>query len=398
MGNPIQVIADNVRLVASGRNWIEGDAIEQLKHVSRLPNMAEVVGLPDLHPGRGYPIGAACLSPDTLYPALVGNDIGCGMALYATDAAARKVKHDKWEKALRQKAFIDQADWSDEGSRRLADKVEQQGAGIEENMDGALLQSCAHSFGTIGGGNHFAEFQSVKTIHDAALFEEQGLSRGIVYLLVHSGSRGLGQKILRGHVDQYGHAGLDVTTAAAAHYLSRHNLALRWAEVNRELIAARICAALGLDARQVLDINHNLVEPYTAAAQSGWLHRKGVTPADQGMVMIPGSRGSASYLVQPLPSPLSLSSLAHGAGRKWVRTECAGRLKSKYQLRELQRTALGSRVICDDKALMYEEAPEAYKSIDIVVSDLVDAGLCRLIAEFVPVMTYKTADQERCCK
>ena len=111
------------------------------------------------------------------------------------------------------------------------------------------------------------------------------------------------------------------------------------------------------------------------------LHRKGAAPSDRGPVVIPGSRGTLSYLVQPSgESASSLDSLAHGAGRKWKRGEARARLSARQRPEDLQKTALGGQVICEDKDLLYDEAPEAYKGIDRVVADLVDAGLCRIIA------------------
>jgi release factor H-coupled RctB family protein len=81
-------------LIASPDTWIEGDALHQLAQTAALPGMRAAVGLPDLHPGKGYPIGAAFLS-ERIYPALVGNDIGCGMALWQTDLSRRKFKPER---------------------------------------------------------------------------------------------------------------------------------------------------------------------------------------------------------------------------------------------------------------------------------------------------------------
>ena len=129
-------------------------------------------------------------------------------------------------------------------------------------------------------------------------------------------------------------------------------------------------------------MNHNLVVSKQLGDETGWLHRKGATPSDQGYVVIPGSRGDYSYLVEPLPSATGLYSLAHGAGRKWKRGDCQGRLSHKYKKDDLLKTALGSRVICNDKELLYDEAPQAYKKCESIISDLVDAGVVRLVARF----------------
>lgn len=150
-------------------------------------------------------------------------------------------------------------------------------------------------------------------------------------------------------------------------------------------------------AEPVSDINHNTVTFETVDGQQGWLHRKGATPSDQSLVMLPGSRDDYSYLLEPLENAgsLSLHSLAHGAGRKWQRTDCKGRLDRIATPAQLSRTSLGGRVICNDRALIYGEAPQAYKSVDSVLGCLVGAGLARVVYRSKPVLTYKTRGE--CC-
>jgi release factor H-coupled RctB family protein len=382
MGNSPFSQIEKTAVVASADTWIEGRAVQQLEKTAELPGMIRAVGMPDLHPGRGYPIGAAFLSQECFYPALVGNDIGCGMSLWTTDLAARKAKPEKLARKLTGLDAPMDDDWS---------------ALVAEQMAARGLETTGfeRSLGTIGGGNHFAEFQKVDEIFDLDTFSELGLNKNQLVLLVHSGSRGLGQQILTQHVEGFSHAGLEAGTPEADQYLERHNQALTFAELNRYLIARRFFDAVGTDGQQVLDVNHNLVEPVSLPQDStGWLHRKGATPADRGLVMIPGSRGHASYLVKPkLEGGVrwdSLSSLAHGAGRKWIRSDCRERLEKRFRIDDLERTSLGSRVVCKDKALMFEEAPEAYKSIDSVIQAMLDADLIERVARFHPVVTYKT--------
>lgn len=100
MGNYIRPLSDVVFSIASDNLWIEDSAIQQLYTTAKLTDMKRVIGMPDLHPGRGYPIGAAFFSRGRFYPALVGNDIGCGMALWQTDILGRKYNADKLEKRL----------------------------------------------------------------------------------------------------------------------------------------------------------------------------------------------------------------------------------------------------------------------------------------------------------
>ena len=113
-------------------------------------------------------------------------------------------------------------------------------------------------------------------------------------------------------------------------------------------------------------------------------------------LVIPGSRGALSYLVKPVGDGASHAwSLAHGAGRKWARSETRLRVRERFRVSELMQTSLGSRVICDDRDLLYEEAPMAYKPVESVIEALVEAGLIRVIATLRPVLTYKTRGLRR---
>lgn len=378
-----------VRIVASDDNWIESDAIAQLKKTAELPGMKLAVGLPDLHPGKGQPIGAAFVTENIIYPHLVGSDIGCGMALYEFNKSRRKLKLDKLEKQLRNFESIDE---------EVADCVDSPPDLSAFDFPNELNKK----LGTVGGGNHFFECQSVHEIIDEAAFDCINVNKNSLFLLVHSGSRGLGQHILTQHVSQYGGAG--IKDDSADQYLLKHNFANDWAVLNRQVIADKIERLVGSELKNILDVSHNHVYPLSASEcealqlntdQKYWIHRKGASPSNQGLVMIPGSRGSLSYLVKPVissngDSAISGFSLAHGAGRKWKRSDCKGRISHRFTVKELESTPIGSRVICENRNLLYEEAPQAYKNIDGVVSDLVDAGLITVIASFKPVISFKT--------
>ena len=387
MGNLIFDEGDTrVRVITNERVWLEDAALEQLRITARLPHIREAVGLPDLHPGRGYPVGAAFFSVHHFYPALVGGDIGCGMGLWQTDLRAHVASASKLEKQL---GNIDGP--LPEGL--MEDALAQLREIATEHLP-ATFHMLGESLGTIGGGNHFAELQLVDAVYD----EAAGIDKKRVHLLVHSGSRGLGGAILRAHVEQFGHAGLAADSLAARDYLAQHDAALEYASLNRIWIARRILQAMRAKAQYLLDVSHNHVVPARFSGADGFLHRKGATPADQGMVMIPGLRGDFSYLVMPLVDCHdALDSLAHGAGRKWARSDCVGRLAHKFKSDELRKTRFGSTVVCSDKELLYEEAPQAYKDVDDVVASLVDAGLVRLIARFKPLLTYKKGAMATCC-
>jgi release factor H-coupled RctB family protein len=363
----------SVRVIASEKTWIEGEALRQLELTAALPGMRAAVGMPDLHPGRGNPVGAAFFSAGLFYPHLVGSDIGCGMALFATDLPRHKAKRDK----VVQKLDGIEGSWDGDVREWL----------LEHGSESSDFDD---SLGTIGGGNHFAEVQAPLEVFDEDAFASLGLDAGNILLLVHSGSRGMGESILRVHAAAHGAGPLTAGSSDAAAYLASHDRAVAWGRANRALIAHRVASRLGLRHERALDVCHNSVERRYVSDEEGWLHRKGAAPHDRGAIVIPGSRGAKSYLVVPEGDGAScLHSLAHGAGRKWTRTDARGRLKERVRAKDLLRTSLGSAVICDDKELLYEEAPQAYKDIDDVIASLVAARLVRVVATLAPLVTYK---------
>jgi len=356
----------------SPANKIEGEAIWQLERAGALPGMLRAVGLPDLHPGKGAPVGAAFFTDGMVYPYLIGNDLGCGMALWKTSLKSGRFKPEKIQKRLHGL----EEPWTGDAAAWLGDY------GVKQVSD-------EYAIGSIGLGNHFAELQTICDVHDENACTSAGIASDIVYLLIHSGSRTKGDILLRKHVDKHRDAGLDTSLAEGKEYLEQSKECLRWAHANRALIACRILDLIGAEGVEISDHPHNFVESAIIGDIKGLIHRKGATPADRGMTVIPGSRGSLSYIVQPIPTESSLNSVAHGAGRKWARSECKDRLRDRYSARSLTRTDLGSLVICDDKDLLFEEAPMAYKNIDNVIMEMKDAGLVRVIATLKPLITYK---------
>ena len=136
--------------------------------------------------------------------------------------------------------------------------------------------------------------------------------------------------------------------------------------------------------------------PVEADGGAVWLHRKGAVAAKAGPLVIPGSRGALSYIVKPVgDGAVHAWSLAHGAGRKWARSETRLRVRERFRVPELVQTSLGSRVICEDRDLLYEEAPMAYKPVESVIEALANAGLIQVIATLRPVLTYKTRGLRR---
>jgi release factor H-coupled RctB family protein len=188
-----------VSLFASARSWIEGEAVRQLYAAAKLDGVRLAVGFPDLHPGQGTPVGTAFVTEGVIHPHLIGGDIGCGMTLFKTDLVRRDAKLDRWA-ALR---FNLEHPWDEYVSGFLAEY------GLEST-------EFDESLGTIGGGNHFAELQTVEKIFDAGEFKQFGVGKQQLVALVHSGSRGLGEVILRDHASEYGAGSLVAESFVAA--------------------------------------------------------------------------------------------------------------------------------------------------------------------------------------
>lgn len=357
-----------VKVICSRKTGVEGEAINQLEFASKLEGMISAYGMPDIHPGKGYPIGASFLSKDIIYPYLIGNDIGCGMSFFQLDI--NRLKQDRTIKKIKNLDIFDDSYLSWFNKFNLENKFE-------------------YSFGTVGGGNHFAEFQQVEKVINQEVFDEYNLNKKSFFLLVHSGSRGLGELILNDHIRKFNSKGLHIKNEELSfkEYMKKHNEAIQWAKLNRLVIADKLSKQLNFKYDLLNDIEHNFIEEVNGL----FLHRKGAIPSNKGLVVIPGSRGHNSYLVKPKNKKIenSLFSLSHGAGRKWKRSEVKKRLSHKYKVNDLQKTKMGSRVICEDKDLLYEESPLAYKNISNVIQDLIDYDLIKVIAILKPYITYK---------
>jgi release factor H-coupled RctB family protein len=378
-GNMNTLNETQVRLFASSKSWIEGEAVRQLYATAKLDGVRRAVGFPDLHPGKGSPVGATFVTDGVIYPHLIGGDIGCGMALFQTDLVRRDAELDRWA----EKYFHLEHPWDEGVGEFLA----------EQNLESTKFDS---SLGTIGGGNHFAEVQAVEEILDASAFKKIGLGKQQLVVLVHSGSRGFGESILRGYTDEHCGNSVEADSFVAENYLREHDIALRWAKANRELIARRFASSLGAESECLWDGCHNSITPQELDGEPVWLHRKGAVAADSEFIVIPGSRGSLTYVVKPTGDGAGHAwSLAHGAGRKWARSDARQRMRERFSVSELAQTPLGGRVICEERDLLYEEAPAAYKNIEAVIQDLVAAGLVSVIATLRPFLTYKTRKARR---
>lgn len=351
-----------------------------------LPGMVLAVGQPDLHPGTKYPIGSVFVSKDWIHPPLIGSDIGCGMAMFRVHIKPEQLEGDRcrrvaeslrglegpWMSQVERVAFLSTYGVAaDESGRTPTDEFDK-------------------SLGTIGAGNHFAELQVVEHVpKPSALLELSELRKGEVLLLVHSGSRGFGGSVLKKFTAN-GHESFVEDSPEALEYLAQHDIACKWANANRDLIALRFLSCLepsdeawrigspaapkpwkrdvteeviraqtALHCRKFVDIWHNNVErtlwpPHTPTPDDApgdsaeqdyvYIHRKGAAPTydpKYGVpfhyIPLPGSRGTPTLILKPAFGEnnkwgaSNALSLAHGAGRSMSRAKALQSLSAKYK-------------------------------------------------------------------
>jgi tRNA-splicing ligase RtcB len=280
-----------------------------------------------------------------------------------------------------------------------------------------------HQVGSLGSGNHFLEVQIVAEVFDPAAAQAFGLAPGQVCVMIHCGSRGLGHQICTDHLRvmdaamaRYGISVPDrqlacvpVTAPQGQAYLGAMAAAANYARANRQLLtqAARqvFAAATGSTLDLVYDISHNLAKIETHDAGGGpvrlCVHRKGATralpPGHPGLppdlattgqpVLIPGSMGTASHVLAGVAGGGAFYSTCHGAGRLMSRHKAARTITGTALRQKLEAQGIAVRGV--SLRGLAEEAPDAYKNVDEVVSAAAAAGLCRQVARLIPVGVVK---------
>lgn len=358
-----------IKIVKSEKSWIESNAVDQLKKIETLKGIIKAVGLPDLHVGK-TPVGASYITEDIIYPHIIGNDIGCGIGLFSTGMRKSKFKIDKTMKKLEKLSSL-------------------------ENINNFIKHTdfpFKEKLGTIGSGNHFAEFEEIDRVYDEKAVDEIGINKNNIYLLVHSGSRKYGEYILNKYIKDYScQNGLNVGTDAFDEYLKEHDNAVEFASLNREIIADRISNCVNSkENKKLLDSVHNSITKKKVDNRTFYIHRKGAAPSDIGYIVVAGTRGSNSYIVKPKDNLLDYAySISHGAGRKWSRFGCKEKLEKVYSKKYVRQNNMKCNLMYNDKNVIYEEAPEAYKNIDRVIQDMLDEKMIEVVATLKALITYK---------
>lgn len=369
------------RLSARLLSWaslIDEKTVEQARTSARMPFIHPHLALmPDAHLGKGATVGSVIPTLGAIMPAAVGVDIGCGMIAVRTQFTRERLPatlaplREAIERAIPLSAG--------RYNNRVVATAEPRIAELEALADNAGFDPAQYAghwrlqLGSLGSGNHFIE---------VSLDE---LDR--VWLFLHSGSRGVGNKIATHHIGvaqrlakQWWIPLPDIDLAYLVEgtpEFTRYIRELRWAQrfalLNREEMMDRVVRQVTeafdepVEEQERINCHHNFTEHEKHFGKEVWVSRKGAIQADAGRPgLIPGSMGTASYVVEGLGNPLSLNSSPHGAGREYSRS-AARRTFSHEQLRE----AMAGIEFRDTDAFI-DEIPQAYKPIDTVMADAAD--------------------------
>ncbi len=371
------------------KSWcknVEEMAMNQAENLAMHPVVFHHVALmPDCHPGYGMPIGGVVALKDAVIPNAVGVDIGCGMGSVKTSIPVQETnKKNIRQVAMLVKKFIP----CGEGK---PNKTEQSWEGFGDDIEAYssrgwfnvhVKKLANRNLGTLGGGNHFIEIQAGDDDK--------------VWLMIHSGSRHLGNVIARFYndiaiklnkkwcVNTPGKelAFLPVDTPEGQNYIKDMNLALMYAKENRKRIMDRFMTSFSVvfpkaEFENEINIHHNYASLENHFEKNVWVHRKGATSAKKGEPgIVPGSMGAPSYLVEGLGNPDSFMSCSHGAGRSM------GRLQATLKLTRKECDAAMEEIVYDrwnkvkrgkSKGMFdFGEAPQAYKDIDKVIKAELD--------------------------
>jgi len=358
---------------------LPADVAAALERLQRAPSVEHVAVMPDVHLSRDVCVGTVVATSRLLYPAAVGGDAGCGMLAASFDVEAARLEEPRIAARVLAglQARVPILKHARDGPlpETLAERSLSDGALMRERERTAGVQ-----LGTLGRGNHFLELQS----------DEEGR----LWLMVHSGSRGIGVTIREHHEARAervrgGLRALDAETEAGRDYLLDLAWALDYASLNRErlMLAATevVWDVLGASrASEPMSCHHNFVRRERHGGRDLWVHRKGAISAGDGEAgIVPGSMGTRSFHVLGRGHPGSLASCSHGAGRALPRGEARKRIRRR-DLEEQMRGVwydrrMGSRLL--------DEAPGAYKDIGAVLR--AQKALTRVTRRLEPVLVHK---------
>ncbi|RRD47587.1 RtcB family protein [Arachnia propionica] len=383
---PVPLTGTENTLMWADEAAIEDAAIRQLRNVAHLPWTHGLRVMPDVHYGKGATVGSVIAMHQAVAPAAVGVDIGCGMTAVRTSLTPDQLPEDLAGLRHGLERGIPVGTGQHRTHSRTIDRHHDLGRrfkAMSKDFDdlkahglsrrfGSLESKAIAQVGTLGGGNHFIELCSGDD--------------GRVWVTLHSGSRGIGNRLAMEHMEvaQSLHHNKGLVDRDLAVFLSHtpqmeaylHDLwwAQSYALLNRDVMLASICDELrhrfhGITFDEPIRCHHNYVAVETYDDLELIVTRKGAIRAGKDdMGVIPGSMGTGSYIVRGLGNEASFQSASHGAGRKMSRNEA----KRRFTADDLAAQTAG--IECRKDSGVVDEIPGAYKDIDDVIaaqSDLV---------------------------
>ena len=383
----------NNRPVKIWTNDVEESAMRQIENLTTLPFLHHHLAImPDVHAGMGMPIGGVLACDGAVIPNAVGVDIGCGMCAVKTNWKMEDLPPHVIRKEI-MKGIRARIPLGMEHHKEAQDaKYLPQGHDIDKmEIVKRRQHSILHEVGTLGGGNHFIELQK----------DEEGN----LWIMIHSGSRNLGKQV----GDYYNKIAVSLNekwhsvvspeirlpflphgTREFGAYWNEMKYCIDFALCNRRLMMERIQEVIadslkGIEFEPMINIAHNYAAFEHHFGKDVIVHRKGATLAREGVIgIIPGSQGTASYIVKGLGNPDSFCSCSHGAGRVLSRKAAIKTLDMNAEVRNLEAKGIIHAIRCQDDM---QEASGAYKDIDTVIAN--ESDLVKVKTKVLPIAVIK---------
>jgi tRNA-splicing ligase RtcB len=359
---------------------IEKEALQQIENTSKMPFLFKHVAvMPDCHMGKGATVGTVIATKKAIIPAAVGVDIGCGMISVRTNLKKENLKDlHEIRLGIERRIPMSAGKFNNnitESAQKRIDELNELAEGKDYNKEFGTT-SWGHQLGTLGGGNHFIE---------VCLDEED-----TVWLTVHSGSRGIGNKIGNFYIAKAQElmkkmfitlpdidlAYLVEGTEDFESYLADLHWAQRFAMLNREEMMDRVITEIkyhvygNADTEievERINCHHNFTQIENHFGDNVWITRKGAIQVKEGMLgMIPGSMGERSYIVEGKGNKMAFESSPHGAGRKFSRTEA----RKQFTMEDFKKSMVG--IEHRESDILLDERPGCYKDIDHVMENAKD--------------------------
>lgn len=430
------------------KNLANDLSIMQLNEAATLPDViSPVIGMPDIHQGFGLPIGGVMATKGLISVGAVGMDINCGVRLLTSSLSfeAEKFNHDKLcylinelERLIpvglggkhKERINLDLKRQTEEGVKYLVknnysykedlEKIEEKGCMSGADFTALGERATKRSIkqtGTLGSGNHFIEIQKVSRVFDQKIAKKWGLFKGQICLMVHSGSRALGQQTCvdftnlfwqlkdkyKVHVPVKGLAALPIDSPEGQKYFGAMAACVNFAFCNRSMMTYYLRQIFkknfGTELNLLYDVAHNIAKWETYEGKEILVHRKGATralPAGHPQnpdiyqhtghpAIVPGSMATGSYVMVGLPkNKETFYSINHGAGRLMSRGQAFRTIKEE-DFNQVMKNIVYNKPF----QVIADEAPQAYKNIVEVVDTLVEAGLTKKVVKLSPLAVVK---------